>query len=128
MENGPPKWLPDEWTLFMGFGRLSLANWGGIGQKLKRPISLFDQTRWERALTNWCWYVMLYSIVISFDILHYPQVGGSQWSQCSGEPVFQVFAEGSWTSPDWSPQKGTQSWRLPQRYSFQKPHSSHRPW
>ena len=41
MENGPPKWLPDKWTLFMGFGRLSMANWGEIGQKLKRSISLF---------------------------------------------------------------------------------------
>ena len=56
MENGPPKWLLDGWTLFRGFGGLSLANWGEIGRKLKRPISLFDQTRRRRVLTNWCWY------------------------------------------------------------------------
>ena len=45
-----------ERTLFRGFGGLSFANWGEIGQKLKRPISLFDQTRRRRVLTNWCWY------------------------------------------------------------------------
>ena len=56
MEDGPPKWLPNGWTLFRGFGGLSLANWGEIGQKLKRPISLFDQMRRKRVLTNWCWY------------------------------------------------------------------------
>ena len=58
MENGPPKWLPDGGTLFRGFGGLSLANWGDIGQKLKRPISLFDQMRRRRVLTNWCWYAL----------------------------------------------------------------------
>ena len=58
MENGPPKWLPNGWTLFRGFGGLSLANWGELGQKLKRPISLFDQTRRKRVLTNWCWIMI----------------------------------------------------------------------
>ena len=58
MENGPPKWLPHGWPLFRGFGGLSFANWGEIGQKLKRPIFVFDQTRRRRVLTNWCWYDM----------------------------------------------------------------------
>ena len=66
MENGPPKWLPDGWTLFRGFGGLSLANWGEIGRKLKRPISLFDQTRRRRVLTNWYWYGKILQIV-AFD-------------------------------------------------------------
>ena len=56
MENGPPKWLLDGWTLFRGIGGLSSANWGEIGQKLKRPTSLFDLTRRRLVLTNWCWY------------------------------------------------------------------------
>ena len=33
-----------------------MQNWGEIGQKLKRPISLFDQMRGKGVLTNWCWY------------------------------------------------------------------------
>ena len=68
MENGPPKWLPDGWTLFRGFGGLSLANWGEIGRKLKRPISLFDQTRRRRVLTNWCWYVIETSCTLAFSV------------------------------------------------------------
>ena len=56
MENGPPQWLPDGWTLFRGFSGLYFANWGEIGKKLKRPIFLFDQTRRRRGLTNWCRY------------------------------------------------------------------------
>ena len=57
MENGPPNWLPHGWTLFRGFGGLSLANWGEIDWKLKRSISLFDQTQKKRVLTNWSWSV-----------------------------------------------------------------------
>ena len=60
MENGPPKWLLDGWTLFRGFGGLSLANWGEIGQKLKRPISLFDLMHRKGVLTHWCWYAFLH--------------------------------------------------------------------
>ena len=57
MENRPPKCLPHGWPLLRGFGGLSLANWGEIGQKLKRPISLFVQPQWKRVLTIWYWYV-----------------------------------------------------------------------
>ena len=56
MENGPWKCLPHVWLLFRGFGGLSLANWGEIGQKLKRAHPLFDQTWPGHVLTNWCWY------------------------------------------------------------------------
>jgi hypothetical protein len=66
MENGPQKWLPDGWTLFRGFGGLSLANWGEIGQKLKRLISLFYQMQGKGVLTNWCWYVEDYFWPIDF--------------------------------------------------------------
>ena len=34
----------------------TMQNWDEIGQKLKRPISLFDQMRWRHVLTNWYWY------------------------------------------------------------------------
>ena len=39
------------------FQGLWLTFLGKLSQKLKRPISLFDQTRRRRVLTNWCWYV-----------------------------------------------------------------------
>ena len=35
----------------------TMQNWGEIGQKLKRLISLFDQMQGKGVLTNWCWYV-----------------------------------------------------------------------
>ena len=34
----------------------TMQNWGEIGQKLKRLISLFDQMQGKGVLTNWCWY------------------------------------------------------------------------
>ena len=37
----------------------TMQNWGEIGQKLKRLISLFDQMRGKGVLTNWYWYVFL---------------------------------------------------------------------
>ena len=87
MENGPPKWLPDGWTLFRGFGGLSLANWGEIGQKLKRPISLFDQTRRKRVLINWCWNVI---------VLHHSLDDGTSILNKEGTKKCQLSDLGSW--------------------------------
>ena len=38
----------------------TMQNWGEIGQKLKRLISLFDQMQGKGVLTNWCGYVYAY--------------------------------------------------------------------
>ena len=49
----------------------TMQNWGEIGQKLKRLISLFDQMQGKGVLTNWCWYVVFLFIKFFYRL---PQV------------------------------------------------------
>ena len=45
---------------------LTMQNWGEIGQKLKRLMSLFDQMRGKGVLTNWYWYGVAIIYVLEY--------------------------------------------------------------
>ena len=57
MERGPPSPSPMCDHFSEALVDFTMQNWGEIGQKIKRLISLFDQMQGKGVLTNLYWYV-----------------------------------------------------------------------
>ena len=55
-KRGPPSTSPMCDHFSEALVDFTMQNWGEIGQKLKRLISLFDQMQGKGVLTNWCCY------------------------------------------------------------------------